>query len=285
MASSLYTSPEGEKAVFRLYRSMLARWPVPHQERRVPTRHGDTFAIECGERSAPPLVLLHGAGSNSAMWIGDMPTYSRHHRVLAIDLPGEPGRSAPRRLPWYGDAWPQWLADALDGLEVDKAMFIGLSQGAWTVLRFAVCHPERVDRLVLVSPAGIVRDRLSYLLKVLPLLALGRVGRARIQRMVLGGARLSADMEEALGTLAAHFNPGLSWLPLFSDAALRRLTMPVQIVMGGQDCLRDATRVVARAARHMPRLSAVVSQQAGHSVPLSRTFAEPFLRAMPRSSR
>lgn len=283
MASSLYTSPEGEKAVFQLYRRMLARWPVPHLERRVPTRHGDTFVIECGSRSAPPLVLLHGAGANSALWIGDVATYSAHHRVLAIDLPGEPGRSAAHRLPWHGKAWAQWLADALDALQVHEAMFIGVSQGAWAALGFAATHPERVDKLVLVSPGGIVPDRISYALKALPLLALGRMGRARIQRMALGAEGLSADMEEALRTLNAHFNPRLGPLPLFPDAALRRLTMPVQIVMGDRDRLRDATRVVARAARHMPRLSAVVVPQAGHAVPHSRLFAEPFLHVRSRS--
>ena len=283
MAASLSNLLDADKVVVQLYRSLLSRWPVPHVERCVVTRHGSAFAIECGDRSAPPLVLLHAAGTNSAMWICDVAAYSKHHRVFAIDLPGEPGRSARHRLPWRGEAWANWLADALDGLEIGRATFLGLSQGAWAALRFAVHQPERVDKMVLVSPAGIVPDRLSFALKALPLLSMGARGRLLVQNMVLGDEGQSADIRESLKTLKDHFELRLHGLPLFSGAALDRLTMPVQIVMGGRDCVRDATQVVARAARHMPRLSAVVVPQAGHTVLHARTFAEAFLRLAPRS--
>jgi pimeloyl-ACP methyl ester carboxylesterase len=283
MAAFLPNSLDADEVVVQLYRSLLSRWPVSHEERCVWTRHGLAFVIECGDRAAPPLILLHAAGTNSGMWICDVATYSRHHHVLAIDLPGEPGRSAPQRLPWQGDAWAWWLADVLDGLQIGKAMFLGLSQGAWTAMRFAALQPERVERMVLVSPAGIVPDRLSFALKALPLYSMGAQGRLLVQRMVLGDEGQSADISHSLRTLRDRFELRLRGLPLFSGSALDQLTMPVQIVMGGRDCVRDATRVVARAARHMPRLSAVVVPQSGHTVLHTRKFADAFFRLAPRS--
>ncbi|MBZ0286922.1 MAG: alpha/beta hydrolase, partial [Anaerolineae bacterium] len=92
---SLYKSPAAEKAVMELYDNVLAQWPVPHETQTIPTRHGDTFVIASGSPVSPPLILLHGAGTNSAIWIGDVAAYSRDHRVYAVDLLGEAGRSSP----------------------------------------------------------------------------------------------------------------------------------------------------------------------------------------------
>ena len=65
---SIYRSPAGEKIVMDLYDSALAHWPVPYETRMISTRHGETFVIASGEKTHPPLVLLHGAAGNSATW-------------------------------------------------------------------------------------------------------------------------------------------------------------------------------------------------------------------------
>ena len=66
MSHSNYRSAEGERAVEAVYERALARWPLPLERRAVPTRHGETFVLEFGDPSGPPLVLLHGAASNSS---------------------------------------------------------------------------------------------------------------------------------------------------------------------------------------------------------------------------
>jgi hypothetical protein len=96
-APSLFTSPAGQRRVMELYDRMLARWPVDHERLEIPTRHGTTFIIAAGSTTAEPLILLHGAGSNSLMWIDDFALYSRHFRVYAVDLIGEAGKSAAAR--------------------------------------------------------------------------------------------------------------------------------------------------------------------------------------------
>jgi len=67
------------------YDALLARWPVPYTTLGIASRYGATFVAASGSESAPPLVLIHGAGSNSAMWAGDVGEYSRHYRVYAVD--------------------------------------------------------------------------------------------------------------------------------------------------------------------------------------------------------
>src|SRR5262245_63839532 len=138
------------------YDALLARWPVPYTTLDIASRYGGAFVAASGSESAAPLILIHGAGSNSAMWAGDVGEYSRHYRVYAVDLPGEPGKSAPARLDWNSSAYADWLGDVLDGLKVERAILIGLSQGGWTALKFATYRPERVDKLVLLNSGGIL---------------------------------------------------------------------------------------------------------------------------------
>lgn len=279
---SIYKSSSGEQAVMALYDSLLRRWPVSYTTFSVPTRQGATSVIASGEESAPPLVLLHGAGTNSTMWAGDVAEYSRHYRVLALDLLGEPGRSAPHRPAWDSPAYAEWLQDVLDALQLDAVTIVGLSQGAWTALKFAVAKPERVQALVVLSPGGIVPDKLSFVVRVLPLSLLGRWGIRRTNRMIFAGQPVPAEIDEAMTVIRTHFKMRLGVLPIFSDAELRRLRMPVQLVIGARDPLRDAEKITERMRRLMPQLSATIVPDAGHALMNSTAYVLPFLAASER---
>lgn len=150
-----FKSREGKDAVLKRYDSFRQGWPQPNQEYGVPTRYGETFVIECGDKTAPPLILLHGSSMNSLMWMGDAREYCRKYRVFAVDIPGEPGRSEERQLPFHGPAFADWLSDVFQALSLPTASLVGISLGAWLALKFAVAYPEKVDRLVLLCPAGV----------------------------------------------------------------------------------------------------------------------------------
>jgi pimeloyl-ACP methyl ester carboxylesterase len=278
-AAAIYKSPAGESAVMAQYDALLAHWPVPCTTQEVPSRNGDTFVIASGDASAPPLLLLHGAGSNSAMWAGDVAAYSRRCRVVAVDLLGEPGKSAPVRPDWHGPAYVEWLGDVLDALQIERTSFIGLSQGGWTALKFATARPERVDKLVLLTPGGITPDRISFVLRAIPLSFMGRWGRVRINRMVFGRQPIPEDINEVTTLIMTHFKSRVGVLPIFSDAELQRLTMPTLLLMGEEDALRDARQIAERMGKLAPQFAAVIIPQAGHVLYDTTDHILPFLAA------
>jgi pimeloyl-ACP methyl ester carboxylesterase len=116
--SSLYRTPAGEKVVMEYYNRALAYWPGAHQEMRVPTCLGETFLMACGEPTAEPVILLHGASSNALSWMADAPLLAQKMRVYVPDVPGDPGRSAPSRPDWNGPGYVEWLEDVLKALKV-----------------------------------------------------------------------------------------------------------------------------------------------------------------------
>jgi pimeloyl-ACP methyl ester carboxylesterase len=266
--NTIYASPAGAAAVQRRYRELLARWPVPNVHLSVPTSQGDTLVVASGPVGAPPLVLLHGSGATTAMWLGDVAAWARDFRVYALDIPGEPGLSTPSRPALASDGYARWLGEVLDALGVDRASIVGTSLGGWIAADFATRHPDRVQRLALITPSGIGRQKVGMLLLALLLLLFGHRGREITMRLVLGpAANALGDMGDYVLLIHQHFRPRREKIPRFTDKALTRLTMPVLAVVGGKDALLDSTGTKRRLEHNAPHATVELLPDAGHLLP------------------
>lgn len=107
-----------------------------------------------GEGTA--IVFIHGLSSYMGFWEYQIPEFAKHHRVLALDLPGY-GQSdradSPCTPPWYAEVVSDWMGD----LGLSSATIVGHSMGGQIATWLAIQHPDRVDRLVLAAPAGYER--------------------------------------------------------------------------------------------------------------------------------
>ena len=245
---TIYKSAAGEQAVMALYDITLAQWPVPHSTLTVTTRHGATFVIASGPDDGPPVLLLHGAASNALAWIGEIESYSRTLRVYAVNLPGEPGRGRHNRPASSGPAYVEWIEDVLDGLGLDKAALVGISQGGWTAgrIKFARRSPSVRHTACAVAPAGVTTARTSFLLRAIPLSLLGRRGGEAINRITFGNQSIHPAAVAYMNLIMTHFKPRIGVLPNFTDAELARLTMPTLLIAGVQDALNPSAKTAAR---------------------------------------
>lgn len=110
-----------------------------------------------------PLVLLHGAGTDSALvsFGSALTSLGQRRRVIAPDLPGygeTQFTDAPFSIPWYAD----WIADLIHRLGVDRVDLAGLSLGGWITLEVAISHPDVVRRIVPINPGG-VTEKFKFL--------------------------------------------------------------------------------------------------------------------------
>jgi len=274
---SIYKSPAGERQIMALYDAVLARWPVAHETSSLPTRHGSTFIIASGEKSAPPLVLLHGAASNAVSWVGDVAHYSSYFRVYALDLLGEPGKSAQNRPAWDGPGYAEWLEDVLDGLKIQKTDLLGLSQGGWTALKFATDHPGRVGKLVLLTPGGVMPTRSAFILSAIVYSMFGRWGAAKINQKVFGKQVVHPEAVKFMDAILTHFKARIGKEYLFSDDELKHLDMPVLLIGGTEDIIFPMERVIARLQKLVPNLEALLIPGAGHALINMSGLVIPFL--------
>jgi 4,5:9,10-diseco-3-hydroxy-5,9,17-trioxoandrosta-1(10),2-diene-4-oate hydrolase len=105
-----------------------------------------------------PVVLLHGGGPGASAWSNfgrTLPVFAQRFDTLAVDQPGY-GRSAtgPITGQYFTHAADALLA-LLDELGVERADLLGNSLGGGTAVRFALRHPQRAGRLLLMGPGGL----------------------------------------------------------------------------------------------------------------------------------
>ncbi len=261
-----FKSQEGKTAVLKFYDSFLKKWPLPNEKFHVKTRFGSTFIIATGEKDAPPVVLLHGSAFNSLMWLGDSREYSRNYRVYAVDIPGEPGKSDETQLPFSGPAFGEWLLDVFKALKLEKASLVGISLGAWLSLKFSVSYPEKVDKLVLLCPAGIGQLKTSFLLKVLVYMLLGEKGMDRLYQKINGNQPLPKVVLEYEKLIGKNFNFRREKIPLFSDLELKQLSMPVILFVGEKDIMFHSAVTAKRLGNLLPHAKINVLPGDGHTL-------------------
>lgn len=119
----------------------------------------DLGPLAGGEASAAqPLVFVHGLSSCWGAWLEQLPVMAGERRVIAMDLPGF-GHS-PMPAEEISIAGYARLLDGLMGeLEIDAAALVGNSMGGFIAAELAIASPQRVERLVLVSAAGVSTAR------------------------------------------------------------------------------------------------------------------------------
>ncbi|MFD0361444.1 alpha/beta fold hydrolase [Nocardia sp. GCM10030253] len=265
--SGIYKSDAGADEIKRRYQELLRDWPVPAERVLVPTREGETFIVVSGPEDAPPVLLLHGSGSNTTMWRGDIASWAQHFRTYAIDIIGEPGGSAPSRPTLGSEDYALWLDDVLDGLGIASAAIIAASLGGWMALDYATRRPERVTRLALLCPGGLGRQTMGWLVKAVFLRMFGRWGVRRSARTVTGLDIPQAGpvLDDVVLTFS-QFKPRTERLPVFSDDDLQRLTMPAVVIVGGRDVLFDSAETARRVQQCIPHATVHLLPDVGHAI-------------------
>jgi len=282
--TAIYKSSEGERLVRERYQAFLKHWPVPNEQIHIPTTRGSTFVVISGPQDAPWLLLLHGGASNSAMWMGDVRAFASSFRVCCIDMLGEPGLSAPARPSLASDAYAVWLDEVLNYLSIRRAALVGISLGGWLALDYAIRRPERVDRLALLCPGGIGRQRVGIVFATLLSRMFGAWGRRKLMERILGRAPANPapPMKAFIDFVALihrHFRPRMVKLPIFSNDALRNLKIPVLAIVGGRDVLLDSSQTKRRLEQQAPHVQVVYLAETGHLVSNQTGRILDFLRA------
>lgn len=107
--------------------------------------------IEAG--AGPVVILLHGLGGDVSNWAPTIGPLSQKYRVIVPDQIGF-GRSDKPLINYRVGTLVDFLDAFYKQIGITRASLVGNSLGGWTVAAFALAHPEKVDRLVLVDAAG-----------------------------------------------------------------------------------------------------------------------------------
>jgi pimeloyl-ACP methyl ester carboxylesterase len=269
----LFKTSQGQAEYFAAYDAALQLWPVPHESRFVDTTYGQTHIISCGPENAFPLLLLHAGQASSTMWFPNIAPLSAKFHVLAVDTLGEPGKSVPVRQYATKHDCAAWLENVLDVLGIPRTHVLGLSRGGWLALNLAMQAPERLARIVLLSPAAVFVALNSFFTAVAQ--AVMRVPTRFVAKVALNSWVARGFVVNDV--FANQFMTGLqSWnwtvntsgysgvMPCtFSDDELHQIRQPVLLLIGDQDRL-NPPKSLERARRTISHLEADIIPKAGH---------------------
>ena len=276
--TSAFKTPEGETAFLAAYENAMNLWPVPYEEIEIPTRFGMTHVLTCGPKDAPPLVLLHGYFVTLAMWISNAADLSKEYRVYAIDVMGQPGKSIPNPEEPIREVadFMAWLIETLNGLNLNRISLAGMSFGGWLATHFAMTAPERIEKLVLLSPAAcfqpIVRQfgLRGMLMGLFP---------TRLTTDSLMGWMGFKNTQEDAGTqcILDLFYLGIKHFRLlpetmrimpgvFSDDELGEIQVPVLLLIGENEVIYDATKAFDRAQALLQNFEGELVPQSNHDM-------------------
>jgi pimeloyl-ACP methyl ester carboxylesterase len=251
-----------------------------------------------GADTSQPLVFVHGLSGSWQNWLEQLPLLAAEHRVVTLDLPGFGYSPMPaERISISGYA--RLLERLLDTLEIDAAAVVGNSMGGFIAAELAIAFPQRVERLVLISAAGIstTAEALPHTARVVP--AVRRLERVLLATTASVAARSDtvarrARLREALLNVVVR-HPGQLPAPLAAEQLrgagkpgfvqgleavldynirerLPEIACPTLIVWGDRDRLitvKDADVF----AELIPNSRKIVFEDTGHMAMLERPAA------------
>lgn len=179
-----------------------------------------------------PLILLHGNGEDGSYFKHQINCFSADYRVIAIDTRGH-GQSSRGEKPFTIVQFAEDLHDFMDEKGIAKAILLGFSDGGNIALTFALKYPERVERMIVdganLFPSG-VKPLYQWPIE------LGY----RIARLFSKKSDKAKQNAEMLGLMVNE--------PHIDPVELTRLTMPVLVVAGTKDMIKEShTRLIHKS--------------------------------------
>lgn len=241
-------------------------------EEDVETSFGATHVYRYGPaapdaRSRTPVVLVHGAGSCSAMWYPNTRALSADRPVYAIDTPGDPGRSVQREPIHQPERAAQWLDETLAGLGLDRVHLVGSSYGGWLALNQAHRRPDRLASVTLLDPGGLEKVGLRFFVWIFASLfatfapkALRPRLAAWLEQPVLVVPELRTMIRTAV---RAYRIRRPAPLPL-TDDELSTIRTPLYLALGKRSLLVHPERQMERVPRLIPGTRAEIISNTGH---------------------
>jgi pimeloyl-ACP methyl ester carboxylesterase len=250
----------------------------PRQGRLVEVAGGQLNVVDIGPRGGVPIVMIHGASSNLETMrhpLGDL--LARGHRVILIDRPGH-GWSTRERLT---DSTPaiqgRMIAEALQRLDVSRAIVVAHSWAGALGLRLALDYPQRVAGLVMLAPV-------AYSWR-------GGVGRYnKIVTTPVIGPLLAYTITLPLGLLLTAPGTRGVFLPqtmpddYIQSAMVRLLLRPREFLSNAWDLVTLKASVIEQSPRYATiKVSAVIIAGDADATVWTDVHARPLAKVIPHA--
>jgi len=268
----IFATAENRAKVLTAYESMFSMWKLPYDSIDVRTSYGSTHINVSGPIDGYQLVLLHAAGLSSTVWFANIVALSTHHRVYAVDVIGDAGKSVADRLMEKQADYAQWLEEVFDGLDIQSCDLLGHSYGGWLTLNMALAYPKRLRKIVLLAPAASFYP-LSFITKLILYLGEFKIhppARSMLKAAAAKGTIIEETFIQLMEAVTRYCSPATMYPTVYTDEELKQIDHPALLLIGSEEKIYNPQKAINRARRWMPDLSAEIVPDAGHLLIMDR---------------
>ncbi len=259
---TIYKSEIGKTEINNYYDKLLESLEVDYEKLKVSTSFGNTFVIKSGVENGEKVVLLHGSGINSSMWVSDINELSKKYQAFAVDILGECGKSDETMLDYKNNDYSNWLNEVLENLGLEYVNIIGASLGGWISVKYAINNSKKVKKLVLLAPAGIGGQNPIFLPIALFYMALNK--REKLFDKV-NGTKMPKEIMDYQILINKYFITRKDVLPVFTEEELNKIEAKVNIYVGEKDIILNSKKTIERS-KFIKNIKVESFKNLGHSL-------------------
>ena len=279
-----FKTEQAKDEYLKLYDKRAKEWPVISTTKMVKTSYGQTFVRISGPENAAPLVLMHGFGGNSLQWMSNVESLSKYYKVFAIDNVYDNGRSIPSKIMTNANDYVSWLNELFDALALhDRINMVGLSYGGWITTQYALKFPNRLNKIVLLAPAGTVAQlspgwivravSVAIPLKYFTRNFLYWLAEDTVNSGAEGRALVEEHIEETFMAVRSFKGKPTVNPTVLTDEELRSLKVPILFMVGENEKIYSPHGVLERLKRVAPPIQTKLILNAGHDLTMVQAEA------------
>ena len=272
-----FRSVAAKKEYLALYDIRVKKWPVDSQTRFADTAYGQTYVRMSGPINSPPLVLLHGAGGDSLQWIPNIEALSKCYRVYAIDNIYDCSRSMYSKIINNPDDYVKWFDELFSALDLGNHIkLMGLSYGGWLTSLYALRFPKRLDKIVLVAPAGTVLPiRLEWVMRAVLCFLPHRyftksflfwLMEDLVKKEEDSRIMLEKEVDAVALRMQCYKTIRLIRPTVLNDVELKSINVPTLYLVGNHEKIYSARKAIQRLHKVAPQIKTEVIPDAGHDL-------------------
>lgn len=161
MKKFVYKSRSYMNEMNDFYDKALETLDVSYEEVCMDTTYGKTHILIIGDKNKEKIFTLHGGNGINPLNIKLFKPLLSNYCIIAPDVIGMPGKSAPfRTLNSQKDDYGIWLDEIMEKMHLESLMFVVSSYSSAMLLSLAKIAPVRISKAVLLVPSGIAHGSL-----------------------------------------------------------------------------------------------------------------------------
>ena len=262
-----FRTMDSQREYFSAYEEALKLISVPYQEKYVETTFGDSHVVCCGDENNSPLILLHASSCGSPLWYKNIAFLSQYFRVYAIDLIGEASKSILTEKMKNPQDNAKWLDETISSLGIDRMYLCGISIGGWNAANYAGFYPQKVIKLILLSPVQTFAKMYNtFFFKIM------KMGfhptRENVENYIGWGSEKEEPLPDSiirLFTLSImNMNSNASFPKWLKKKHLLQIDMPVLLLLGENEFAFSIKKAEKRAKETLSNLEMEIVNDASH---------------------